>query len=84
MPKVRFVYEKKRTDIDFTLWGITYWDYPAMVYTSYDSIPEEVKIFMENNKPTEELDNNILSRKYGNDDDYTYESIVRGFPWENR
>lgn len=84
MPKVRFIYEKKRTDIDFTLWGITYWDYPAMIYISYDSIPEEAKKFMENNKPTEELDNNILSRKYGNDDDYTYESIVRGSPWENR
>jgi hypothetical protein len=39
---------------------------------------------MTENKPTEKTENNIITKTYGNDSDYKFEDIVRGYPWENR
>lgn len=83
-PKVRFINEKRRTDIDFTLWCVTYWNYPSIVYASYDKLPDVAKEFIAENKPTEKTENNIITKTYGNDSDYKFEDIVRGYPWENR
>ncbi|NLT10353.1 MAG: hypothetical protein GXY08_12765 [Ruminococcus sp.] len=77
MGKVRFIQEKSRTDIDFTLWCVTYYNQPAMVYLDRNAIPEEAKRFMIENSPKESQEGNIKSKVYGNTEGYTYESIVR-------
>ena len=77
MAKVRFIQKKSRTDIDFTLWGVTYWDEPAMVYLDESVIPDVAKQFMLENTPKVSQEGNIKSWDYGNMDGYSFGDIVR-------
>ena len=77
MKNVWFIYEKSRTDINFTLWCVTYYDSPAMVYFDESMLPEEAKKFITENCANESQEGNITTKVYGNTEGYTYESIVR-------
>lgn len=77
MAKVRFIQKKSRTDIDFTLWGVTYWDEPSMVYLNESVIPDVAKQFMLENTPKVSQEGNIKSWVYGNMENYSFADIVR-------
>ena len=77
MAKVRFIQKKSRTDIDFTLWGVTYWDEPSMVYLDESVIPDVAKQFMLENTPKVSQEGNIKSWVYGNMEGYSFADIVR-------
>lgn len=77
MAKVRFIQKKSRIDIDFTLWGVTYWDEPSMVYLDESVIPDVAKQFMLENTPKVSQEGNIKSWVYGNMDGYSFGDIVR-------
>ena len=74
-----FIHEKSRIDFDLTLWIVYYRSQPAMIYTSYDAIPQNAKDFMKNNAPKEGQHGNVKGRVYGDNSKYTYESIVKAY-----
>lgn len=84
MNKIRFILEKSRPDIDLTLYHVVYFSIPSRIYANKDNLPDEAKQFIQDNSPTTSQDKNIITKVYGDNSNYTYESIVRGYPWESR